>query len=47
VIEAEPGAMVSVGTPPWRLSRTPALSRARPSHYFTTLGLPSLFRLDP
>ena len=27
---------------PWRLSKTPVLSRALPSHYFTTLGLPSL-----
>lgn len=27
---------------PWRLSQTPALSRALPSHYFANLGLPSL-----
>jgi len=27
---------------PWRLSHTPALSRALPARYFANLGLPSL-----
>jgi len=27
---------------PWRLSHTPALSRALPAQYFADLGLPSL-----
>lgn len=27
---------------PWRLSRTPALTIALPSHFFITMGLPTL-----